>query len=101
MPNHVIPLPRHPQLEIIRTPLSDRHGDEVVEYRVYNFKIWQDGTVVRGDQSVLGDVVWVVVLAILCRYWNLDIAFAIARFLVAWTIQVSFIFSYSTPYVGG
>lgn len=90
MPNHVIPLPQHPQLEIIRTSLSESYADEVVEYRVYNFKVWKNGTVVRGDQSVLGDLVWLVGLAML--YWWLELDIASVLFWTDWAIKVSFIF---------
>lgn len=91
MPNHVSPLSEHPQLEIIRTSLSERTGDEVVEYRVYNFKIWKDGTVVRGDQSVGGDLIWVAGLAILYRWMQLESA--IPQLWIDWEIKVSFIIS--------
>lgn len=87
MPNHVVPLPEHPQLEIIRTPLSERPGDEVVEYRVYNFRIWRDGTVVRGDRNTLGDLVWAAGLAV--SYRRLEVDLAIARFWADWTVEVS------------
>jgi hypothetical protein len=49
MRSHVRPLQGHPQLEIIRTQLSDDSEDAVVEYRVYNYKRQRNGTIVRGD----------------------------------------------------
>lgn len=87
MPNHDTPLPRHPQLEIIRTALSERPGDELLEYRVYNFNVWEDGTVVRGDRNVLGDLIWTVGLVILYRWLELDTA--LSQFWIGWNIEVS------------
>ena len=87
MPRHVTPLPQHPQLEIIKTALSKRTGDEVVEYRVYNYKIWRDGTVVRGDNTFGVDLVWIVGLAILYRW--LEINIATVQLWADWTTEVS------------
>jgi hypothetical protein len=87
MPNHDTPLPRHPQLEIIRTAVSERPGDELLEYRVYNFNVWEDGIVVRGDRNVLGDVIWTVGLAIMYRWLEVDTA--LSQFWIDRNIEVS------------
>ena len=66
MRSHVRPLQGHPQLEIIRSRLSDAPEDAVVEYRVYNYKQQRDGTIVRGDVFSWFDLSWAAGLVI---YW--------------------------------
>lgn len=53
------PLPLHPQLSIISTPLTTAlNGPIHVEYRVYNHKRLRSGRVVRGDGRGLLDLVF-------------------------------------------
>lgn len=72
MLSHVRPLADHPQFDVVRTRLSDRQNDEVVEHRVYNFRRWKDGTIIRGDGSGWLDIAWTVGLAVLFRRYQLQ-----------------------------
>ena len=71
MRGHVRPLQGHPQLEIIRSQLSEEPEDAVVEYRVYNYKRQRDGTIVRGNGFSWFDLSWVVSLGICWRIFGL------------------------------
>ena len=72
MRSHVRPLQGHPQLEIIRTGLSDASEDAVVEYRVYNYKKQRDGTIVRGYSFSWFDLSWATGLAI--HWWAFELS---------------------------
>jgi hypothetical protein len=73
MRSHVRPLLGHPQLEIVRTRLSDASEDAVVEYRVYTFKRQKDGTVVRGDGFSWFDLFLAIGLGMYWRNFELSL----------------------------
>jgi hypothetical protein len=74
MPSHVRPLADHPQLEIITTQVSGVKEDRVTEYRVYNYKRWRNGTIVRGDGFGWVDVLWLAGLVVGWTWlrWDLE-----------------------------
>ena len=75
MRSHARPLRGYPQLEIVHTPLTERQGDAVVEYRVYNFRRQNDGTVLRGDGFSWLDLVWMAALGLAWSRFELHIQF--------------------------
>lgn len=89
MPEHDQPLADHPQLRILRTRLSDRPGDEIVEYRVYNYRVGRNGCVARGDTSTWADLLWVICLWTYYRYYEVDPAQARILLRDQWTCEVS------------
>jgi hypothetical protein len=72
MRGHVRPLSDNPQLEIIRTQLSERIEDAATEYKVHNFRQRKDGTIQGGNVLSWIDVVWLAFLVVAWR--RLDMA---------------------------
>lgn len=71
-PSVTTPVPAHPQLVIITTPLSDRcDGPVTVEYRAYNYRRVRTGKIVRADGCGLFDLTAVVVLGWYAWQWAL------------------------------
>jgi hypothetical protein len=87
MRSHVRPLQGHPQLEIIRTRLSDASEDAVVEYRVYNYKRQKDGTIVRGDGFSWFDLFWAITLGM--YWWIFDSSLHAREVLLEKSLSVS------------
>jgi len=86
MRSHVRPLQGHPQLEIIRTGLSDASEDAVVEYRVCNYKKQRDGTIVRGDVFSWFDLSWAT--SLLIYWWSFELSLQARVFSLGNTLSV-------------
>lgn len=87
MRSYVRPLSNHPQLEIIRTQLSESGEDAVIEYRVQSFSRRKDGTIQMGDGMSWIDVVWLAGLVMAWR--SLDMGLQARQVLLRNSISVS------------
>lgn len=87
MRSHVRPLSSHPQLEIIRTQLSESGEDAVIEYRVQSFSRRKDGTIQMGDGMSWIDVVWLAGLVMAWR--SLEVGLQARQVLLRNSISVS------------
>jgi len=87
MRSHVRPLSDHPQLEIIRTQLSESGQDAAIEYRVQNVSRRKDGTIQRGNGMSWIDVVWLAGLVMAWR--SLEVGLQARQVFLRNSISVS------------
>ena len=87
MRSYVRPLSHHPQLEIIRTQISESGKDAVIEYRVQNFSWRKEGTIQRGDGMSWIDVIWLAGLVMAWR--SLEVELQARQVLLRNSISVS------------